>query len=69
MGPEEVVERGLLHDSTAEAAAAQDSEVPGEAVDEQALAEAEAAPPQDGAEGEAAAEEQPADATAADDRG
>ena len=40
-GPEEAVERGLLHDPAAEAAAAQDAEVPGEAVDEQALAEAE----------------------------
>jgi large subunit ribosomal protein L19 len=68
MGPEEVVERGLLHDPGAEAAAAQDSEVPGEAVDEQALADAEAAPPAE-AEREAAAEEQPADAAAADDRG
>ena len=42
-GPEEIVERGLLHDPAAEAAAAADAEVPGEAVDEQALAEAEAA--------------------------
>ena len=42
-GPEEVVERGLLYDPAAEAAAAADAEVPGEAVDEQALAEAEAA--------------------------
>jgi large subunit ribosomal protein L19 len=41
-GPEEAVEAGLLHDPAAEAAAAADSEVPGEAVDEQALAEAEA---------------------------
>jgi large subunit ribosomal protein L19 len=49
-GPEEVVERGLLHDPTAEAAAAADAEVPGEAVDEQALAQAEAA---DGAGAEA----------------
>ena len=32
MGPEEVVEAGLLHDPAAAAAAAQDSEVPGEAV-------------------------------------
>ena len=40
-GPEEVVERGLLYDPAAEAAAAADAEVPGEAVDEQALAEAE----------------------------
>ena len=68
MGPEEIVERGLLHAPSAEAAAAQDSEVPGEAVDEQALAEAEATPPAE-AEGEAAADEQPADAAAADDRG
>jgi large subunit ribosomal protein L19 len=42
-GPEELVESGLLHDRAAEAAAAADAEVPGEAVDEQALAEAEAA--------------------------
>src|SRR5689334_24348023 len=40
-GPEEVVERGVLYDPAAEAAAAVDAEVPGEAVDEQALAEAE----------------------------
>ena len=44
VGPEEVVQAGLLHDPAAEAAAAADDEVPGEAVDEQALAEAEAAP-------------------------
>ena len=42
-GPEEVVERGMLYDPAAEAAAAADAEVPGEAVDEQALAEAEVA--------------------------
>ena len=65
---EEVVQAGLLHDPAAQAAAAADSEVPGEAVDEQTLAEAEAAPPAE-AEGEAVAEEQPADAAAADDRG
>ena len=41
-GPEEVLERGILYDPAAEAAAAVDTEVPGEAVDEQALAEAEA---------------------------
>lgn len=41
MGPEEVVEAGLLHDPAAEAAAAQDSEVPGEAVDAQAIEEAD----------------------------
>jgi large subunit ribosomal protein L19 len=42
-GPEAVVEAGLLHDPSAEAAAAADAEVPGDAIDEQALAEAEAA--------------------------
>jgi len=46
-GPEEIVQTGLLYDPAAEAAAAQDAEVPGEAVDEQALAEAtEAAEPE-----------------------
>ena len=54
-GPEEVVERGLLHDPTAEAAAAGDREVPGEAVDEQAVAEAEAAEVGAAAEAEASA--------------
>ena len=43
IGPEEIVEAGLLHDPAAEAAAAADDEVPGEAVDQQALDEAEAA--------------------------
>jgi large subunit ribosomal protein L19 len=43
IGPEEIVQAGLLHDPAAEAAAAADDEVPGEAIDEQALAEAEAA--------------------------
>jgi len=38
-GPEEVVQAGLLHDPAAEAAAAADAEVPGDAVDEQAVAE------------------------------
>ena len=42
-GPEEVVQVGLLNDSAAEAAAAADAEVPGDAVDEQALEEAPAA--------------------------
>jgi large subunit ribosomal protein L19 len=42
VGPEEVVQAGLLHDAAAEAAAAADAEVPGDAVDEQALAEAPA---------------------------
>ena len=40
IGPEEVVEAGLLHDPAAEAAAAADDEVPGEAIDQQALDEA-----------------------------
>jgi large subunit ribosomal protein L19 len=47
VGPEKVVETGLLHDPAAEAAAAAaaaDDEVPGDAVDEQALAEAAEAP-------------------------
>ena len=49
---------GLLHDPAAEAAAAADDEVPGDAVDEQALAEAEAPDAEDGPEAraEAAAE-------------
>ncbi len=43
VGPEQAVEAGLLHDAEAvEAAAAADDEVPGEAVDEQALADAPA---------------------------
>jgi large subunit ribosomal protein L19 len=40
VGPEAAVESGLLHDPAAEAAAAADDEIPGDAVDEQALAEA-----------------------------
>jgi large subunit ribosomal protein L19 len=43
VGPEEVVEAGLLYDPAAAAAAAVDTEVPDGAVDEQALAEAPAA--------------------------
>ena len=68
IGPEEVVEAGLLHDPAAAAAAAQDSEVPGEAVDAQALEEADLdAPVEDTAE---APDEAPAeDAEAAEDRG
>ena len=57
-GPEEIVERGLLYDPATEAAAAADAEVPGDAVDEQALAEApdaEAVAPEAPAEPEAAA--------------
>ena len=66
-GPEELVERGLLHDPAAEAAAAQDAEVPGEAVDEQALAEAaDATEAPDAADAAEAAEvEASADAEAA----
>jgi large subunit ribosomal protein L19 len=67
-GPEEVVEAGLLHDPAAAAAAEADAEVPGEAIDEQALAEAEAAAA--GAEEEPAAAEEPeaeAAATAPDE--
>jgi large subunit ribosomal protein L19 len=57
VGPEEVVEAGLLHDPAAEAAAAADDEVPGDAVDQQALEEAEAAAaPIDEAEIEAPAD-------------
>jgi large subunit ribosomal protein L19 len=42
VGPEAAVEAGLLHDPAAEAAAAADAEVPGDAIDEQALADAPA---------------------------
>ena len=55
IGPEEVVEAGLLHDPAAEAAAAADDEVPGEAVDQQALEEAEATEVEASAEAEEAA--------------
>jgi large subunit ribosomal protein L19 len=65
VGPEEVVQAGLLHDPAAEAAAAADDEVPGEAIDQQALEEAEAnaaeAPVDEAAVAEAPAEEAPAD--------
>ena len=54
-GPEEIVERGLLYDEATEAAAAADDEVPGDAVDAQALEEAEAADAQASADVEAAA--------------
>jgi large subunit ribosomal protein L19 len=57
IGPEEVVQAGLLHDPAAEAAAAADDEVPGEAVDQQALEEAEAAAVE-APEGEAPAAEE-----------
>jgi large subunit ribosomal protein L19 len=72
MGPEEIVEAGLLHDPAAAAAAAQDSEVPGEAVDAQALEEADLEAPADETVAEAPADETaeaPADAEAAEDRG
>jgi large subunit ribosomal protein L19 len=54
-GPEEIVQAGLLFDPAAEAAAAQDAEVPGEAVDEQALAEVEVAEVEASAEAESVA--------------
>jgi large subunit ribosomal protein L19 len=60
IGPEEVVQAGLLHDPAAEAAAAADDEVPGDAVDEQALAEAaavEEAPTAEQSEESASADE------------
>jgi large subunit ribosomal protein L19 len=60
IGPEEVVEAGLLHDPAAEAAAAADDEVPGEAIDQQALEEAAAAEaPEQDSEAEAAASDTP----------
>jgi large subunit ribosomal protein L19 len=68
-GPEEIVQTGLVYDPAAEAAAAQDAEVPGEAVDEQALAEAEVAEVEASAEAEsvAAGESAPAAAEPAAD--
>jgi large subunit ribosomal protein L19 len=72
-GPEAVVESGLLHDPAAQAeaaaAAAADDEVPGEAIDEQALAEAEAADAAGGSEEPAVAvaeEAEAGEATASD---
>jgi large subunit ribosomal protein L19 len=68
-GPEEIVEAGLLHDPAAAAAADADAEVPGDAVDEQALAEAEAADAAGGDEPVAVAEETEAtEAAASDDK-
>jgi large subunit ribosomal protein L19 len=59
-GPEEIVQAGLLHDPAAEAAAAADDEVPGEAVDQQAIEEAEAAPEADTSpDADASADEPP----------
>jgi large subunit ribosomal protein L19 len=67
-GPEEIVEGGLLHDPAAQAeaaaAAAADDEVPGGAVDEQALADAESVDVAEGGEESAAAVEE-AEATEA----
>jgi large subunit ribosomal protein L19 len=75
-GPEEIVERGLLHDPAAEAAAAQDDEVPGDAVDAQALEEADVeaaesseAPDASSEAPEASAEAPEAEAAPAEDRG
>ena len=65
VGPEEVVQAGLLHDPAAEAAAAADDEVPGEAVDVQALEEAEASAAVE--EAPAPAEEAPAEEAAGAD--
>jgi large subunit ribosomal protein L19 len=68
VGPEEIVEAGLLHDPAAAAAADADAEVPGDAVDEQALAEAEGADAAGGGEEPAAvAEETEATEAAASD--
>jgi large subunit ribosomal protein L19 len=65
IGPEEVVEAGLLHDPAAEAAAAADDEVPGEAVDQQALEEAASETPELDSAGEAAAVGETAEVEAA----
>ena len=66
-GPEEAVEAGLLHDPAAATAAAVDDEVPGDAVDEQALAEAEAADAAGGSEEPAVEEAAAPEATASSD--
>ena len=69
-GPEEIVETGLLHDPAAQAeaaaAAAADDEVPGGAVDEQALEHAEAGEAAGGDEASVAAPSEDAEATVAD---
>jgi large subunit ribosomal protein L19 len=67
IGPEEVVEAGLLHDPAAEAAAAADDEVPGDAVDQQALEEAEAAEAAEAAAGDAPEAEETAEVEASAD--
>jgi large subunit ribosomal protein L19 len=56
VGPEEIVQVGPLVDPAAEAAAAADDEVPGDAIDEQALAEAAAAPVEEAPAEEGSAE-------------
>ena len=69
-GPEQTVESGLLHDPAAQAeaaAAAAADEVPGGAVDEQALAEASAAEAADGGEPAVAEEAEATEAPASDD--
>jgi large subunit ribosomal protein L19 len=66
-GPEEIVQAGVLYDPSAETAAAVDPEVPGEAVDEQALAEAEVAETQASADAEVAETQASEDAEPAAD--
>jgi len=71
-GPEAIVEAGLLHDPAAQeaaaAAAAADSEVPGDAVDQQALAEAEGPDAPGGDESAAVEEAEAGEAAASDDQ-
>jgi len=71
-GPEQIVEAGLLHDPAAQAAAAAaaaaDDEVPGDAVDEQALADAEAADAAGGDESVVAEEAADTETAAAEDK-
>ena len=71
-GPEQIVEAGLLHDPAAQAAAAAaaaaDDEVPGGAIDEQALAEAESAADLAGDEPVVAEEAEATEAAAAEDK-
>jgi large subunit ribosomal protein L19 len=56
-GPEEIVQAGLLYDPPPEAAAAADAEVPGEAVDEQALEQAAEEPEAVAADGSSSSDE------------
>ena len=71
-GPEAIVEAGLLHDPAAQeaaaAAAAADSEVPGDAVDQQALAEAQGPDAAGGDESAAVEEAEAGEAAASDDQ-